>query len=274
MKKLDSIVAEQALLLRANGYSEEYLNNGEAEGSYVEHLKLALEPVIDKDDLLFDCEPFDMQLLGVFDQKDRVLFTFSYEFDVFNSQITLKQIEARLNDVQLIIIIDKGSDVLASRELYEKVKSLSQVVNNFQEKEAAQYYDNLIEREKHLLATNGYHNTNVEVQFRNTIERGKKDSSIIQSFIIHGTSKTGDMFDKMQYRLHYEYHPLKREFRLKSVYAKVDGEARIFKGTDSYPIPPAIDIYRYLLEEINKKRAALILNNIPDSNFSKGRYIK
>src|SRR5687768_13804198 len=102
MKELDAIIDEQALLLKWNGYTENLLNNGEKEGSYKEHLKSAIHDFLDREGAFVENETFQVPLLGYFNSgKDKVLFTFSYEYDPLLLEITLKEIEARYDNVPL-----------------------------------------------------------------------------------------------------------------------------------------------------------------------------
>lgn len=74
MKELYSIIDEQALVLKWNGYDEKSLNNGEAEGNYKEHLKLAVQELLENTTILFDKNLFSYICLGT-SAMGKILYT-------------------------------------------------------------------------------------------------------------------------------------------------------------------------------------------------------
>src|SRR5690606_34562765 len=138
---------------------------------------------------------------------DKVLFTFSYEYDSFLSQITLKEIEARLNNVPVTIPVEKESDIWNAKELYQRVKLLSDGVNTALEQEHDKLIKEVISRESDLLYDQGY-TGNLEQHFTQAINKAESEPGKAHHFIIKGKSKLDDKYPYyLDYRLHYSYHP-------------------------------------------------------------------
>lgn len=261
MKNLDAIINEQAMLLMWKGYNEKHLYNGDPEGSYKEQLKTALQDLLEKDTVLLDKEPFYIQLFGYFDRgQDKVLFTFSYEYDALLSQISLKQVEARLNDVPITIPIETGSDLWSSKELYERIKPLSLAVGNALSEEEQKLLEGLVRREVLLLRDNGYIHPQMEAHFKRAIAKAEQAPDKRHDFIIEGKVKVDGCPEIMQYRLHYYYHPTIRKLSLKSLNARMNAVSRTFLGTDKFPVPSAWDIYEYLMRECKTLAARKFIN--------------
>lgn len=247
MKELDHIIEEQALLLKMNGYSEKHLRNGEAEGSYKEHLKTALQDLLNSNDSLLDIEPFRVKLFGFFNnKKDIVLFTLAYDYDPLLAQITLKEIEATLNNTPLAVPIEKGSDVWTSQELYERVKLLSTTIDAKQENEKLLHQQNIVHHEIKLLSEHGYLSNGLEEHFITAIKAATGNPNHETHFKITGKLKYGPEHDSMTYKLHYSYHPGTNHLKFKSVFAKLGHASETFLGTNRRPVPMAKDLFEYL----------------------------
>ena len=248
MKELYSIIDEQALVLKWNGYDEKSLNNGEAEGNYKEHLKLAVQELLENTTILFDKEPFQLHLFGYFRHgEDIVHFIFNYEYDAALTQISLKEIEARLNNIPLIIPVEFGSDVWNSKELYQRVKLLSDGINNSFHIERTEKVQQLIEQEIIKLKDCNYAAPYLQNLLTTAINKAEGIPNKQQhDFIVNGKLASPSHQDAMYYRLHYNYRPSNIKLQLKSVYARIANVSRTFLGTTAFPIPPAPDIHQYL----------------------------
>ena len=261
MKELDAIIDEQALLLKWNGYTEKLLNNGEKEGSYKEHLKSAIQDFLDREGAFVENETFQVPLLGYFNSgKDKVLFTFSYEYDPLLLEITLKEIEARHNNVPLAVTIEKGSDVWPAEDLYKRLMQLSEPVKKATYSEKANHLEEIISRELRALQENGYTGYNIRLNLTNAIHKAETTPDKVHHFIVKGNHKIEGNLNIMQYRLHYYYHPVGCELHLKSIDARLGSVSKTFLGTKQYPIPPAPDIYNYLLNECKSLTARKIIH--------------
>lgn len=270
MKEIDDIISEQVLLLKWNGYTEKQLNNGEADGSYKEHLKLALQDILEVDKMLFDREPFQMHLFGCFNEnKDKVLFTFSYEYDALSSQITLKEVQASLDNIPINISIEKRSDLWNSKELYIRVKELSSTIKTALLDERDIQIKNIIRNEVQLLKENGYTNSTLEKQLTSIINKIESSSSkCSRDLIISDKMKMGDNSDTMHYRLHYNYDSANTILKLKSMYGRIGEVNRIFFMENStFPVPTADKIYTYLSHENRTYKAQSIVKqgNSPEN---------
>lgn len=275
MKELDAIIEEQALLLKWNGYTEKLLHNGEEEGSYKGHLKSVIQDFLDREGAFVEKETFQVPLLGYFNSgKDKVLFTFSYEYDPLLSEITLKEIEARHNNVPLVITIEKGSDVWPADDLYKRLMQLSEPVNKATFTEKANHLEGIISSELETLRENGYIGCNIRLNLTNAIHKAEATPDKVHHFIVKGNHKIEGDLNIMQYRLHYYYHPIGCELHLKSVNARLGSVSKTFLGTKQYPIPPAPDIYNYLLNEYKSLSAKRIIQfQQSPAAYNKGRKI-
>ncbi|GEP97696.1 hypothetical protein [Chitinophaga cymbidii] len=261
MKELDSIIEEQVLLLKWNGYDESRLHNGEAEGSYKEHLKLAVQHLLDSNSTLLDKEPFQVHLFGCFNQqKDKVLFTFTYEYDGLLSQISLKEIEARMDDVPLTIPVELGSDVWTSQELYQRVKLLSEGITGSLHHQKTEQLHQLIQLEINRLRDCSYTASHLQAHLAAAINKAEATPGKQHNFIINGKLKSYSQQDAMYYRLHYNYQPSTTALQLKSIHARIGGISRTFLGTTAFPIPPAPDIHQYLINIKNIHAAQKIID--------------
>jgi hypothetical protein len=273
MKELDAIIEEQTLLLMWNGYTEKFLHNGEKDGSYKEHLKSAIQDFLDREGAFVAKETFQVPLLGYFNSgKDKVLFTFSFEYDPLLAEITLKEIEARHNNVPLVVTIEKGSDVWPAEELYNRLKQLSEPVKRATEIERANQFEEIINREVEALKENGYTADNIRINLTNAIRKSQAMPGKGHHFIIKGNHKAEGSPNIIQYRLHYYYHPVGSELHLKSINARLGSMSKTFLGTKHYPIPPAPDIYNYLLNECKTLSAKKIIQfQQSPTGFNKGK---
>lgn len=273
MKELDDIVNEQALLLKWNGYTEKQLNNGEAEGSYKEHLKLALQDILEADRVLFDREPFQVHLFGCFNQgKDKVLYTFSYEYDAFLSQISLKEVQATLNDVPISVSIDKGSDIWSSQEMYKRVRALSATVNRAFNEERDILVKGIIQKELELLKDNDYASPGIESRLTRILSKIENDTpKQPQNFKISGKYKVEMKPDVMNFKLHYYYDPANLNLQLKSVYGRVGNASRVFMTSITFPIPSADGMYTFLYHENKSQNARKLLGQSARSQDLKRR---
>lgn len=276
MKELDAIIDEQALLLKWNGYTEKLLHNGEKEGSYKEHLKSAIQDFLDKEGAFVEREIFQVPLFGYFNSgRDKVLFTFSYEFDPLLLEITLKEIEARHNNVPLAVTIEKGSDVWPAEDLYNRLKQLSEPVKKAVDSRKANQLEEIISRELGALLKNGYTAGNIRVSLTNAIHKAQVTPDKGHHFIIKGSHKAEGSVNVMQYRLHYCYRPVAYELHLKSINAQLGSISKTFLGTKQYPIPPAPDIYNYLMNECKSLTARKIIHaQQSPPGYNKGKKYK
>lgn len=272
MKELDTIIEEQALLLKWNGYDEKHLHNGEAEGSYIEYLKLAVQHLLESNTTLLDREPFQVYLFGYFNQhQDKVLFTLTYEYDGALSQISLREIEARLNEVPLTIPVELGSDVWSSQELYQRVKLLSDGINGSLHCQRADQIKQLIEGEMIKLKESSYSAPHLQTKLAKAISKAETMPDNQHSFIIHGKRKSSSHQEVMYFRLHYSYQPSNIALQLKSIHARIGDISRTFLGTTAFPIPPAPDIHQYLMGIKNTHAAQKIIDspNLPPVNVKR-----
>jgi len=272
MKELDDIINEQVLLLKWNGYTEKQLNNEEAEGSYKEHLKLAVQDILQADNVLLDNEVFQLHLFGYFNEKqDKVLFTFSYEYDAFLSQISLKEVQATLNDIPISIAIEKGSDLWSSQEMYKRVRQLSFTVNNALNEERNDLIKSIILKELRSLHENSYLNPLIENRLNDVvrkIECNKTDQP--RNFTISGKYSRTAEAQTMVYRLHYRYDPVSLHLQLKSVYGRVGNTKRVFIATNNMQIPSADRMFTFLKNENKSQKARTIANHaIPSARLRK-----
>lgn len=275
MKELDAIINEQALLLKWNGYTEKLLHNGEEEGSYKYHLKSAIQNFLDREGAFVEKETFQVPLFGYFNSgKDKVLFTFSYEYDPLLYEITLKEIEARHNNVPLAITIEKGSDIWSAEDLYNRLKQLSEPVKKAVNSGKTNQLEEIISRELGVLLKNGYTANNIRGNLTNAIHKAQFTPDKGHHFIIKGNHKAESTMNIMQYRLHYYYHPVGYELHLKSINARLGSVSKTFLGTKQYPIPPAPDIYNYLLNECKSLTARKIIHTQQSPlGYNKGKKI-
>ena len=275
MKELDAIIEEQAFILKWNGYTEKLLHNGEKEGSYKEQLKSAIQDFLDREGVFVEKETFQLSLLGYFNSgKDKVLFTFSYEYDPLLSEITLKEIAARHNNVPLAITIEKGSDVWPAEDLYNRLKQLSEPVKKARDSEKENHLEEIIGRELRALQDNGYTADSIRINLTNAIRKAQIIRDKGHHFIIKGNHKAEDNSNIMQYRLHYYYHPVGCELHLKSINARLGSVSKTFLGTKQYPIPPAPDIYNYLVNEYKSLSAKRIIHlQQSPTYYNKGKKI-
>lgn len=125
---LNKLVEEQAFWLRVRGYDEKGLNNNEQEGSYKEHLKEGVRTILNSDVVLLDKEPFIVHSFGLFGEKDKVHFAFKYEYNSFDQRISLKEVEATLNQVSIATQIEMMDDLWPSNDLYQRTKELSEPI--------------------------------------------------------------------------------------------------------------------------------------------------
>lgn len=272
MKELDDIINEQASLLKWNGYTEKQLNNGEAEGSYKEHLKLALQNLLESDKVvLFDKEPLYINLFGYFNQ-DKVLFTFSYEYDSLLSQLTLKKVEATLDNVPIIVAINGASDIWSSRELYQRVKQLSSTINKAITEERNIEIKNLVQKEITLLKDYGYNNSNLEKLLASSIQKIENSEAYNKcDFIVRGNLKHDIGSEMMQYKLHYRYMPSNADLRLKSILGRMGAVSKLFVITKDVPVPTADALYKYLSHERKTLAARNVMNQTVLPNLKKGK---
>lgn len=275
MKGLDAMIEEQALLLMWNGYTEKLLHNGEKEGSYKEHLRSAIQDLFDREGAFVEKEIFQVPLLGYFNSgRDKILFTFSYEFDPLLLEITLKEIEARHNNVPLAVTIEKGSDVWPAEDLYNRLKQLSEPVKKAMDIEKANHLEEVISRELGALQGNGYAGDNIRVHLASAIRKAQVAPDKEHHFVIKGNHKDEVGLNVMQYRLHYYYHPVGCVLSLKSINARLGSVSKTFMGTKQYPIPPAPDIYNYLLNECKSLTARKIIHSEQSQlGYNKGKKI-
>ncbi|GEP94499.1 hypothetical protein [Chitinophaga cymbidii] len=267
MKELDAIIEEQALLLKWNGYHENGLQNGEPDGAYKEYLKTEINNLLDKDMTLLDTEPVTFHTFGFFNQKkDIVLFTFRYQYDAFLSQLSLKEVEALFNGIPLSVPIEQGSDVWNAKELYQRVKLLSDTIRSTVREDTENRMRDMIEAELSLLKECGYNDASLTRKFYAEIGKSGKDTGKKHDFIVKGKLQTDIPAETMHYRLHYYYHPSSEDLHIKSVHAEIDSISKTFIGTPRYPIPPANDIHKYLLEEVKKRPAVKILAQLQREN--------
>jgi hypothetical protein len=274
MKELDAIIEEQALLLKWNGYTEQLLHNGEKVGNYKEHLKSTLQNFLDREGAFVEKETFQVPLFGYFNSgKDKVLFTFSYEFDPLLLEITLKEIEARHSNVPLVVTIEKGSDVWPAEDLYNRLKQLSEPVKKAMDSEKVNQLEKIINREVGALKENGYTADGIRTNLTTAIRKAQITLDKGHHFVIKGNHKAEGSMNVMQYRLHYHYHPVGCELHLKSINARLGSVSKTFLGTNQYPIPPAGDIYNYLLNECKSLSAKKIIRSQQSTGYNKNRKI-
>lgn len=262
MKELEAIIDEQSQLLMWNGYHENVLRNGEPLGSYKEHLKLAVQDLLDKGDFLPDFEPFEVRLFGNFNHgKDKVLFTFSYQYDGLLSQINLKQVEARLDGVPIVINVEKGSDLWSSEEMYARVKQLGSTINSALNEERVAELKKLVSDESSLLAKCGYINQSLANSLEAAIQKAQSEPDKVHHFRITGKLKTGKEMEVMHYKLFYRYHPPSNSLKFKEVNARIGNISETFLGTRLYPVPRVDDMSEYLVGKRNSHVANQIIQH-------------
>ncbi|MDF2190509.1 hypothetical protein [Paraflavitalea sp. CAU 1676] len=163
MQDIEGIIREHARILRDKGYNEKALNNGEEDGMYKTHLRIAVQDILDKDIVLFDNEHLSVKMFGSFNHgQDKVLFDFTYEFNSFNNSLTLKQLEATLNKVPLAIHIDGFEDLWHSRDIYERLKEFSININQALDYQERQVKSEVIKSFASCITELGYENASIK----------------------------------------------------------------------------------------------------------------
>lgn len=268
MKEIDWIIKEQSILLKDKGYNETSLNSTEGEGSYKLHLKDKIQHILDLELTPFGTEPVSLPLFGYFN-GDKVTFTFSYDFDLADHSLELKQVEARLGAVTLPVTIEEGRNLWKAKELYERVKQLHEGVSEHLNADwKTQLKENAFSNAQ-LIASKGYgqiESNNKEIL--NAIEKIKGNSSSAYSFQLQFKMQNRDSDNALTCRFHYAFYADKAHFMLKSIFFKAGNVSELVLKPKASQIPIPTVIYQRLQTKDAINQAALLQQKMDTSGSS------
>jgi hypothetical protein len=261
MKEIDWIIREQSLLLKDKGYNETSLNNLDTEGSYKAHLKDKIQDLLDQDLTPIGEETIVLRLFGFFG-NDKVVFAFTYGFDMSEQRLDLKQVEATLGKVSLPVAITEGRQLWKSTELYQRVKQLHEGVNIHLESDWKKRMEKVIEEQSRLLVHKGYSNNKALIeQFNKQLRKITNEHSPKFSFQLSMNRKSEEFDYPLLARFSYTIFPDKPLLQLRSAYFKMDKASHLIHWPKAKDIP----IPQVIQGRLKEKSLQTIASKISDT---------